>query len=291
MEKKNFLAFTNLPALKKNAIQLCGQEFINSLTTKSIYAKNEEFWRLVNEKLNIPDNAYEVRQAREQEEKEQKLAAEKAEDKAKQERLLANKKELYSKIRQGWKITVYEFTEVDKYGNKFVAQCTKESELEITTWFSKTANDAYSKACNLVDETESYKNQLTISMEHYKVLKPLYLMLIYLSGCDIYNPYRASFKNKNCKENFEGLSMWNGFDFDIINSLNQEGLIELSTTKKTLNMTIKGMEQARNILVKINLDGVEILLEQREHHEEYINYQKELDIFQEEEDEFPQDEE
>jgi len=127
MEKKNFLAFTNLPALKKNAIQLCGQEFINSLTTKSIYAKNEEFWRLVNEKLNIPDNAYEVRQAREQEEKEQKLAAEKAEDKAKQERLLANKKELYSKIRQGWKITVYEFTEVDKYGNKFVAQCTKES--------------------------------------------------------------------------------------------------------------------------------------------------------------------
>lgn len=163
--------------------------------------------------------------------------------------------------------------------------------MEITTWFSKTANDAYSKACNLVDETESYKNQLIISMEHYKVLKPLYLMLIYLSGCDIYNPYRASFKNKNCKENFEGLSMWNGFDFDIINSLNQEGLIELSTTKKTLNMTIKGMEQARNILVKINLDGVEILLEQREHHEEYINYQKELDIFQEEEDEFPQDEE
>lgn len=39
MDKKNFEAFTNLPALKKNAIQLCGQEFINELTVKGIYSE------------------------------------------------------------------------------------------------------------------------------------------------------------------------------------------------------------------------------------------------------------
>ncbi|MEH2282766.1 MAG: hypothetical protein V7K90_15790 [Nostoc sp.] len=37
-------------------------------------------------------------------------------------------------------------------------------------------------------------------------------------------------------------------------------------------MNKKGMKAARDILQRINIDGVETLLEQREYHEEYINH-------------------
>ncbi|MBD2607352.1 hypothetical protein H6G81_23185 [Scytonema hofmannii FACHB-248] len=275
----------SLPALKKNAIQLCGQDFIDSLTVKGIYAKHDELWRLVNKKLNVTDDAYEIKQAREQAEKERKLAEEKAIKQAERERLLANKKELYSKNRQGWTITVFELPESDKYGNKFVAQCTKEAELQQTTYFSNTAGDSYSQACSLVDEFEIRQDQLRLFMENYKVIKPLYLMLIYLSGWDEYNPYLVNPKNKHCKDNFVGISFWNGFNFEIVNRLEAEGLLELSTTRKTLTMTKKGMKEARDILLHINLDGVGSLLKQREYHEEYINYQSQLNILQEEQEE------
>ena len=43
-------------------------------------------------------------------------------------------------------------------------------------------------------------------------------------------------------ENFKGISFWNGFDFNIVNDLQAKGLLELSTTRKTLTMTKKGMK-------------------------------------------------
>lgn len=92
MEKKNFNAFTKLNPLKKNAIQLCGQEFVDSLTANGIYAKDDEFWIEVNRKLNIPDDAYEQSKIREKENKKQALEEERAREKAEMERLLSNKK-------------------------------------------------------------------------------------------------------------------------------------------------------------------------------------------------------
>ncbi|NDJ25362.1 hypothetical protein GS682_27730 [Nostoc sp. B(2019)] len=76
-----------------------------------------------------------------------------------------------------------------------------------------------------------------------------------------------------------------GFEFEIINALEAEGLLELSSTKRTLIMNKKGMKAAREVLQRINIDGVEKQLKQREYHEEYINYTSPLDIMQEEEDE------
>lgn len=285
MDKKNFEAFTNLPALKKNAIQLCGQEFINELTVKGIYAKHDEFWRIVNNKLNIPDDAYEIKQARDQEQKERKLVEEKAREQAEIERLFANKKELYSKNRQGWEITVFELSESDKYGNKFIAQCTKELDFQLTTYFTKSPGDSYSTACNLVDEFERQQEKSRHFMERYQVLKPLYLMIIYLSGGDVYNPDFGNSKKKYCKENFIGINFYNGFDFEIVKRLEAEKLLEISTTKKTVTMTIKGMREARDILLHINIEGVDVLLEQRDYHEEYINYQNQLDVSDKEQEE------
>ncbi|MBG1258014.1 hypothetical protein [Nostoc commune] len=100
------------------------------MTKKGIYAKDSEFWAEVNKKLNIPDDAYESKQAREQAECEQLLLEKKAKEQAEKERLLANKKEIHSKNRKDWKITVFELPESDIFGNKFVAECTKEPDLQ-----------------------------------------------------------------------------------------------------------------------------------------------------------------
>ncbi len=281
MHKENFEAHTNLKPLKKNAVQLCGAEFVNSLTTKGIYAKNDEFWQEINKNQNIPDNAYYQKKVREQAKREAILAEEKAREKAETENLLANKTEIFTKDRNGWKITVFELPATDKYGNKFVAECTKEPDLKETTCFSKSKGDAYSQACNIVDKFEKEQQELIRFSEHYIVLKPLYLMLIYLSGSDRYDPYLEKYKGKRCRENFIGINSWNGFDFEIINYLESEGLLQLSATRRSLTMTKKGMKVAIDSLKNINLEGLKTLLEEREYHEDYIHYQSDLDILPE----------
>ncbi|MEH2234257.1 MAG: hypothetical protein V7K71_32315 [Nostoc sp.] len=282
MDKNNFEAFTSLPALKKNAIQVCGQEFIYSLTKKGIYAKDSEFWEEVNKKLNIPDDAYESKQSRQQAEREQVLLEKKAKEQAEEERLLANKKEIRSENRKDWKITVFELPESDICGKRFVAEYTREPDLPEKTWFCNTKGDAYSQACNRVDELERREESSRFFMEHYAVMKDLYLIIIYLSSRDQHNRYLNN-SRENSKENFTGVDCWNGFNFEIINALEAEGLLELSTTKKTLTMNKKAMKAAREILQKINIDGVYRLLEQRQYHEEYINYTSPLDIMEEQE--------
>lgn len=283
MHKKNFEAHTNLKPLKKNAIQLCGAEFVNSLTAKGIYAKTDEFWREINLNQNIPDNAYSQKKVKEQAEREAILAEERAREKAERENLIANKTEIFTKDRSGWKITVFELPATDKYGNRFVAECTKEPELKQTTYFSKTQGDAYSQACNLVDEFEKEQQKIIRFLEYYIVLKPLYLMLIYLSGSDQYDPYLGKYKEKRCRENFIGINSWNGFDFEIINYLESEDLLQLSATRRSLTITKKGMKVARDSLKKINIEGLKRLLEEREYHEDYIHYQSDLDILPEQE--------
>jgi len=285
MEKKNFKAFTNLNPLKKNAIQLCGQEFVDSLTANGIYAKDDKFWIEVNRKSNIPDNAYDQRKIRDKVKMEQALAEEIARDKAEMERLLSNKKELYSKNRSDWTIVVFEMLGTDKYGNKFVTECTKSSGYKLTTQLSMTSKEAYSRACSLVDENEKQSQQVRSFIEYYQVLKPLYLMLIYLSGWDEYNPYLGSRPKKCGIENFIGVGFYSGFDYNIIDHLEKEGLIELSTTRKTLILSKKGMQVARDVLKTINIDGVERLLEQRNYHEDYINYKSQLDLILEQSEE------
>ncbi len=284
MLRANFEAVTKLKALKKNALQLCGQDFIDSLTVKGLYAKDDSFWLEVNKHLKIPNDAYQQEQARAKLEREQKLAEETAREKAEIERLLANKKEISTKIRNGWKITIFEFAETDKDGNKFIAEYSKEPDLKRTTCFSKTSSSVYGQACNLIDDFERKQKELRRFIEHYQVMKPLYLMLIYLSGCDEHNPDIGTSNEDHLldRENFTGISFWNGFDFKIVNYLELEGLLELSTTRKTLTMTKKGMKSARDILQIINLDGVETLLEQRQYHEDYINFKSRIDIMREE---------
>ena len=68
MLKKNFEAATSLTPLKKHVIQLCGEEFIKALNRKGFYIKDDNLWLEVNTKLEIPCDAYILKQKKEREE-------------------------------------------------------------------------------------------------------------------------------------------------------------------------------------------------------------------------------
>jgi hypothetical protein len=290
----SFETVTGLPALKRNAIQVCGKEFIDSL---KLYAKNDDFWIEVNRHLDIPDDAYEQKLAREKEEQERK----EAEKQAEKERLLNNKKAVRTKTREDWKITVFELPESKIYGKQYMAEGINLSDSEKTVYsfsWGNNVNQAYCNACNSIDSKKQRLKELERRLEeereykkYYNFIKIIYLMLLYLSGWDEYNPYLSNSEEKRCKENFTGVRSWIGLDFNILNKLEREKLIEQpqregKNYKKVtyVELTKKGMQLARETLKNINLEGAEPLLEQLDYHEEYIAYQSHIDIMREEDD-------
>jgi hypothetical protein len=147
MWKRNFEATTNLSALKKHALQLCGQEFITELNRQGLHAKDDEFWQAVNNKLNIPADAHTARQQREQEERERQ-GQEKLEREANETRRLLNgKKQVRKQTRNGWEIAVHELPDSELFGKKFIGVVKKESsQIEENTGFCDTLDRAYSSA-------------------------------------------------------------------------------------------------------------------------------------------------
>jgi len=129
--------------------------------------------------------------------RKQDLAEAIAREQAEMEGLLSNKEELFSRNRKDWIIVVFEINEIGKYARKFVAECTKSSGSKLTTQLSMTSEEAYGRACNLVDENEKQLQQDRSFIDHYQVLKPLYLMLIYLSGGDEHYDY-LKIRPKKC---------------------------------------------------------------------------------------------
>lgn len=252
--RNNFEAHTNLRALKDNAIKLCGKELCEDIKKQGISANTDKFWEIINKHLGIPNNAYEKKQTQEEAKKQ-----------VEQERLLAKKSKVYSKTRKDWEISIYELPHSEIFGKVFISECTRQTGIQLSTEISsyspKSSQEAYSVACSKIDKYEDNEKRL----ERYKLLKPFYLMLLYLSGWD---------KHSDChkKENFIGVEFWNGLDYDILNQLETEDLIAFSSTKKTLYLNKKAMKEARETLSQVNLDGINQLLEQRDHHEEYISY-------------------
>jgi hypothetical protein len=103
MWKRNFEATTNLTALKKHAVQSCGQEFITELNLQGLHAKDDEFWQAVNNKLNIPADAYIARQKREGEERERQEQERLEREANETRRLLDNKKQVRKKLEMAGK--------------------------------------------------------------------------------------------------------------------------------------------------------------------------------------------
>jgi hypothetical protein len=264
--RNNFNAHTNLPALKPNAIELCGKAFCENLRKQRIYAYTEEFWSFVNKNLNIPSDAYEKQQA----EKQQK-------EKAEQERLLAQKRKRQQKEYKDWQITIFELPDSDLFGKVFTAECTKEPnikiELGVTHYSPKSVQDAYRQAHSRMDSYDDFSKQQEANLRRYRGLRPLYLIMLYLSGWDKFLPgqYNEEDNEDNKPKKFLGVEFYNGLDYDILNQLTAEKLIEFSSSRKQLWLTPEAVKEARKIIKKLNFEEIKELLTERDYHEELLN--------------------
>jgi hypothetical protein len=279
--KKNFQAVTNLQPIKKNATQVCGQEFIDTLTARHIYAKDDNFWLEVNRYLNIPNNAYEQMLIAKQEELKIHEAKLEAERYSEIMRLLENKRLLYEKTRQSWTIKLFESPESKMFG-KYFAEATNLDSPPLTTSFCDTVHKAEQNIFSLIDQFDSKNEKELLFIKYYQVLKPIYLMFLYLSGWD------AHFEKERCKETFTGVRSWIGLQWNILDRLEKEGLLEQPqrqspNPKKTtyIELTKNGMKEARENLQNINLEGVDALLSERTYHEEYIKHKTNIDLSRE----------
>lgn len=68
-------------------------------------------------------------------------------------------------------------------------------------------------------------------MEQQKQISKLTLLLLYLTSW---------------QEN-EAKRSWKGYDFDVLNKLEEDGLIAQSKTAKSICFTEKGIEEAKNL--------------------------------------------
>lgn len=263
---ENFEAYTNLRPLMRNAIELCGKDFVTQLKEQQIHVKEDLFWQEVNKKLNIPEDF--ARQKQEQEERDRE--EQRRREQERRRLLFENKKKVFCKERKGWTICVFELPEPVREGDGlYFAECTTEEEELERTFTCRTPNDAYGRACNLVDDWERKMIQLSAFYNEYKIIKPLYLMLLYISGWDEY--YLKEFFRMNS---------WIGLDYNILDYLESEDLITQPQKGRRkganyVSLSLKGMKEAREILEKINLEGSDYILESRQHHLELI--QKEDD--------------
>jgi len=267
--RADFEAKTGLKAIKANAIKLCGQKFVDDLKETGIPANHKSFWRYVNQKLEIPEG-FALQKKQEEWKKRQE----------EKNRILMGKKiNIFSKNRKGWTIAVFELAEAYQ-GLKFVAECTKEGELKQTTYFSQTKNAAYSQGCQLVDQYEAEMEKLRKKFEKYLLLKPIYLMFLYLSSWDEYLPKELSDDNQPKLLNIQS---WIKLDFEILNLLEEEKLLRIPQagirSVTYVELSPKGIKEAIDTLNHINLLGKELFLNKKQHHLEWLKSKSNDDWF------------
>ncbi len=270
--RKNFETFTKLGALKDNAIKLCGEQFINNLIQQKINSKNDKFWYAVNQKLGIPDDAYEQMLIQRQEEEERI----KAKEKDRIDTLIKNRVLLEIIDRENWHIKVFEtFEIVDRIVDKsFFAEAVKldDPQTTIITDFFNKKKRAISEISSLIDNFEREQRK----QRNVKIISQIYLMYLYVSGGDKYNELSRDDPKKKDKETFLGIESWVA-DFDILPEIDKEGLIRQPQRmgkhpKKVtyIEFTRKGMQTAREALQKVDLEGLADFLREREYHEDYF---------------------
>jgi hypothetical protein len=265
MLKKNFEAITNLKALKKNAVELCGQDFILGLNRQGFNVNDDRFWLAVNEKLGIAANAYQAKQRQEQEERERQEQAKIDREIMETRCLLDNKQPVKTITRDDWSITTYDLPNSEIFGKKFIAIASKESQqIEKTTDLCDSLEQAYSEAYSWADNYDRDEQRELEFQKYYQVLKPLYLAAIYLSGWDEFvghdhksPPSRdAEARRQFYLEHFYGVSSFRGFDFNILNRLEKEGMLKSSTTGKTLIINKAAVRQAVEAIQQMNIPGM-----------------------------------
>jgi hypothetical protein len=194
--------------------------------------------------------------------------------------LLDRKKQVRKNTRHGWEIVTYQLPNSEIFGQKFIAIAKKESsQIEENTGFCDTIDRAYGIACSLADNHNREEQRELEFQRRYRVLKPLYLLAIYLFSWDDFRgcyddrpPRDPEARRQFYLEHFNGVGSYKGFDFDILDRLKQEGLLESSNTSKTLTINKAAVRQAIEAANQMNIPGMEELLSDKAIHLECLDY-------------------
>lgn len=145
--------------------------------------------------------------------------------------------------RHDWDVTLY----VEK--DSFFAECTSPEGNSLRTESYKDKGTAWQQGYNLVDRAV----QEARARRYEAIAMPLTLMLLYVAGSDEY--YDNSFFGRRARK---------GYDVDILNALEAEGLIKPQSNRKTVQSVLvnnDGINLARELLRNLNLAGVDELLD------------------------------
>jgi hypothetical protein len=126
--------------------------------------------------------------------------------------------------------------------------------------------------------------------EEEKLLRSFHLMLLYISGADEHSPYlanpfpkRPKSRGWQSKETFVDLHCWTRLNFEVLDQLEDLGLLEQPQKGKGkqrsyVSLNKRGMRHARNLLKNITVEGTKEALAAKSRHEEYINYETPIDL-------------
>lgn len=160
-----------------------------------------------------------------------------------------------TRYREDWAVTIYR--NEDPPG--FYTKCILPTGDVLSTEVFDQKMYAWQEGYKLVDEAI---REQTIC-RYNEIAIPLTIALLYVSGRDNY------FKRDSGRNEFINRSALKGYDFDILNLLENQELIEPQKERrktKSVYLTNKGIKKARNLLRKLNLE-VEDLLQAHAEHE------------------------
>lgn len=179
---------------------------------------------------------------------------------------LPQRREVRVAERSGWTIRVFQ------EGDCFQAECISPEGNILRTCSDSRLSATYSKACSLVDDFISKAQTQAAGKRRNAVVKPLMLMLLYLTGDDNYY-----------NDRFLGRDSYINYDFGTLDQLESEKLLvqpQKGTRRRTyVSLTKEGIRTARDLLRSINFPGVDELLDDLEENDKLLDDSEEDDDF------------
>ena len=159
-----------------------------------------------------------------------------------------------TRYREDWAVTIYR--NHDRSG--FYTKCVSPIGEVLSTEVYDKKGSAWQEGYKLVDEAVRKER----TRRYNAIAVPLTLALLYVSGGDEY------YKGYRGQREFRGRTAWKGYDFGILDLLEDQRLIEKQKNRsqtKSVYLTNKGIKQARNLLRNLNLEVEEFLQAHAEH--------------------------
>lgn len=157
-----------------------------------------------------------------------------------------------------WAVTIY----ANPAGEGFYTKCVSPSDSELCTEICHDKGSAWQRRYTLVEQVEKEEwRQL-----YQAIAAPLTLALLYVAGWDEYDEFD--------KSRLVGRRAWKNHDWDILNLLTDQKLLQKQHNPKQIKsvvLTSEGIKRAREILSQLNLAGIEAFLKAQPEHDDLPN--------------------